>query len=145
MARDENSNIFPYRLDKIKGINNDINKNFNNDFKIDIDKFLSNIWGMDFGKSDEVEVIFFNHGNVINKAKKRLIGKGTINYDLNNNLIFKGKINGIFSFFSWIRGFGSSVKIVSPEWLRQKHIDSEKKILKNYENMSYFKELIKVN
>lgn len=94
---------------------------------------LDKSFGMAIDKGVKIQVVFLNHFNVVEKAKMRLERqKGTIKYLDDGSLYFSGTIKGIMDFFAWGRRFGSSFIILSPQWLREKHIQSAQKGLENY-------------
>lgn len=94
------------------------------------------VWGFDFNScfneygefvpALRVKVCFFDEANVINKVRRDLTYRNPLNLELDTqgNLIYEDDVYGIDSFIQWILGFGSSVKILSPDSL----IDSIKAI-----------------
>lgn len=90
-------------------------------------------FGISFDEGTQVEVIFLNELNVAEKAMCILSHKeGSIKHLDDGSLVFSGEVTGIMDFLLWVRTFGSSAVILSPEWLRQKHIESAKKTLEMY-------------
>jgi len=126
------------RVEKIKDIlyigkNNSFTEEETAKEKEKIEEKLNKGLGMAFGKKFKVEAVFLNHFNVIDKAKKDLAGVAGSGKALpDGSYYFSGEMEGAMDFLAWLRRFGSSVVIISPEWLRYKHIESAQKVLKNY-------------
>jgi hypothetical protein len=141
--RDENKKISVIKVDKILKIDF-IRLAY--DFEIKESMKLKNILQMniekDFGisleKSIDVKVLFFNHFNVVEKVinKFRKLDKDSYYLD-DGSLYLEFKTSNVMDFFAWVRQFGSSVVILSPDWLIKKHINSANKVIKNYEEFLY--------
>ena len=80
-----------------------------------------------------VEVVFTNQFNIISKVHNRLSHRIVYEKDSGDYVYMKLKITGIMDFMNWIRTFGSSVVIISPEYLVKKHKQTANKVLKRYE------------
>ena len=92
-------------------------------------KKADKVWGFEFGECiDEngdfrkplhVKVEFYDHGNVINKAKRALTYRSPISLtestrNGNKILTYEDEVYGKDSFIRWILSFGSSVKVIKP-------------------------------
>lgn len=141
IAQNKQDEIFPYRIDRIKSVKltGDI---FISPDSFNLKDFADRPLGMEFGNIEEVEIIFKNEANVVSKASKMLKGRGQIEYNEDGALIFKGEIEGINFFKSWLRGFASSVIVIKPDWLKEDIVSSYRRVLKNYENLDYYKRLV---
>mgnify|MGYP006288228109 FL=1 len=140
VAQDEDKNIFPYRIDRIRDIQI-TNKRFKKPDQFSMKSYVEKVWGMDMSKPVKVSIRFKDEANVLFKMANRLMGKGNTKKIDDGSIIFNGYIKGINTFKSWLRGFGSSVEVLKPEWLKEEIILSNKKILKNYQKKFYIDKL----
>lgn len=99
----------------------------------EISEKLKNSFGLGLDEEQQVELIFFSQRHVLEKAMNRLkpaILQSKVLDD--GSYYFKCQIVGTGSFLQWIRKFGRSVIILSPEWMRNQHRKSAYKVLKQY-------------
>lgn len=141
IAQNDEDKIFPYKVNRIKIVTllPDI---FEKPEGFNLNYYAENVWGMEMNSIESVKILFKNEGNVVAKCKEKLQGNGKIKILENGSLLFEGEIKGIQSFTSWLRGLGSSVKIIYPEWLKQDIIKSYKKVIENYKNINQYQELV---
>ncbi len=101
------------------------------------------IWDRNFDEIEltHVKVCFRNSGNVWMKVKKDLayrtngklyVGKETILSQTESVLYYEDEVSGMKSFYHWLAGYGSAVKILEPLSLKEIAIFSLKKQLNNY-------------
>jgi len=141
IAQNEDSDIYPYRIDRIKSASL-METTFTYPEGFELKSYINKALGMESGNMAFVEVLFKNEGNVVSKAVRKLNGRGEIRYIDGGSIVFSGQVEGINSFKSWLRGFGSSVTVIKPEWLKDDIVQSYKKVLDNYRNLEHYKKLI---
>ena len=96
-------------------------------------KKISGLFGTGMDKPTAVELIFEDCFNVMEKVWRRLGSQVQETVRLRNGDFYvRVNVTGANDFLNWVRGFGSSVMILSPEWLREKHISSARKTLAAY-------------
>lgn len=81
-----------------------------------------------------VKVSFQSFGNIPEKLTElKKLRKNAKLYKENDRLIYEDDLRGLNSFSRYIRGFGSSAIVIEPQELREKQIESAKRILQLYE------------
>ena len=125
--------LMVYNLEKIENVK--ITKeSFKDDLNIDLEEYLSTIWGMEQNaKATLVKVKFKKEVNVEDKVKRDLeFRKHKRITDYKDYFIYEDEIIGINSFKSWLRSFGSSAILLSPEYIKNEMISSAEAALKQY-------------
>jgi hypothetical protein len=133
IAENQDGKVYPYRIDRFKS------------YKLREKFHITDIKEYDIDGNEKVivKVIFKNEANVIEKIFVKLHNKGKFELAENGNILFTGLISSIKYFESWIRGLGSSAVVLEPGFLKESLIDSGNKILNNYKDIDYYKELVK--
>ncbi|HYE81553.1 MAG TPA: WYL domain-containing protein [Clostridia bacterium] len=129
--------IHPYEVEKL-GIMK-LGKDFSLPAGFDMRSFLRRYFGMEIEKGEYVEAIFKDEANVIEKARRRLDDKGEFTVLPDGSMEFKGQLVGMEDFKHWMLGFGSSVILKEPKWLREEIVKEYEGILDNYHRIEHFK------
>ena len=137
-------NIMQLRLDRIVSIEEGESKNKNYRSL----EFL-NIYEEMFSASYDsakthVKVLFQNFGNIEERLSalhsKRKLSKlyktEPLSDDIPHSIIYEDDLRGISAFSRYLRSFGSSALVLEPVELRELMIQSNQKILNNYEVIS---------
>lgn len=137
-------NIMQLRLDRIVSIEEGESKNKNYRSL----EFL-NIYEEMFSASYDsakthVKVLFQNFGNIEERLsalhRKRKLSKlyktEPLSDDIPHSIIYEDDLRGISAFSRYLRSFGSSALVLEPVELRELMIQSNQKILNNYEVIS---------
>ena len=137
-------NIMQLRLDRIVSIEEGESKNKNYKSL----EFL-NIYEEMFSASYDsakthVKVLFQNFGNIEERLsalhRKRKLSKlyktEPLSDDIPHSIIYEDDLRGISAFSRYLRSFGSSALVLEPVELRELMIQSNQKILNNYEVIS---------
>jgi len=104
-----------------------------NEIKKEESEKLEKSFGLGLDKAEKVELIFSPDPHVLEKAYNQLGPLADeIEMRQDNSCYYKCNIIGTANFLHWIRKFGSSVVILSPKWLREKHRQSAQRVLERY-------------
>ena len=118
--------ILVHELDRIIGpVSPEINSKIEShpEYLDDYDK----VWGFEFDKCIEkaakplhIKMVFYDHGNVIEKAKRALVYRNPIKLtevirDGERMLLYEDYVYGKDSFINWVLGFGGSARIIQPK------------------------------
>lgn len=99
----------------------------------EISEKLKKSFGLGLDEEQQVELIFFSQRHVLEKVTNRLKSVILQSRELDDGSYYlKCNIVGTGSFLHWLRKFGRSVIILSPEWIRNQHRKSAYKVLKRY-------------
>lgn len=117
------------RLDRIRELEHLDSFRYPLDFNLH--QFMKPYWGMQPDRPTPVKVRFYNEAQVIFKARRELEHRcppGTLEQEPGGSLLYTGEVVGMDVFRAWLRGFGSSVEVLEPANLRQKMIETARKL-----------------
>lgn len=134
-------NIMQLRLDRIASIREGLTKNRNYrslHFLNIYDEMFSAAYD---SKKTHVKVLFQDFGNIRERLtslhNKRKLSKlyeiEPLTDDIPHSIVYEDDLRGISAFSRYLRSFGSSALVLEPIELRELMIESNKKILNNYE------------
>lgn len=128
-----------YKLDRMESVteNRRGKKTFVRNKDFSMEKYLENVWGMEFGSEVKVKVKFLKEANVEYKVKRDIeYRKNKIIHEFEDYFIYEDTIVGIHSFKSWLRSYGSSAIVLEPQNLRDEMIESARKMYEYYSSTS---------
>lgn len=132
---------YPYEIEKLTEIS--LGTGFMPPQEFDMREYLGRYFGMEIEKGEYIEAVFMDEANVIEKAKRRLESKGEFAALPDGSVKFTGHLVGVEDFMRWILGFGSSVELKQPKWLRDEIIRNNNKVLDNYKRIEEYRALMK--
>ena len=124
-----------FRLDRIAGIRTGARFVYPPHFSLH--EFLKPFWSMEISTPVEVRVRFYDEANVVRKARQMLAVRcppGRLEALPDGSIVYSGSVAGIEAFRAWLRGLGSSVEVLAPDWLRKQMIESARKLYNLYED-----------
>lgn len=133
----ELANEFTYRLDRIIGAVK-ITKDSISFPEVKINEKKKYVWGSYFNENDEPEhvkvVVTDITPNIIHKIQNDIRHRKTMCkfYKKGNYYYFEDDIIGIPEFQRWLRGYGSSIQVLKPDYLRNDIINASVTALHNY-------------
>ena len=124
--------LLPLRLDRIRSYEV-------SDETIVIDdlsplELIPQIWGMEVGEPVHVKIKILNEARVQEKVKRDLASRTKGIWTQKGDILyFEDDVIGINNFRTWVNGYGSSVLVIEPAFLREKIVESAKKRVSYYE------------
>lgn len=96
-------------------------------------ELIPQIWGMEVGEPVHVKIKILNEARVQEKVKRDLASRTKGVWSQKGDaLYFEDDVIGINNFRTWINGYGSSVLVVEPAFLREQIVESAKKRVDYY-------------
>lgn len=133
--------IKPFNLEQVVSVTAGEPFAYPRDFSMK--NYLKTFFALETDEGADVEIVFKNEGNVVKKARRRLEAKGVLRDEADGSLSFEGKLVGLEELKRWLLGFGSSVVVRKPVWLRDEILKEQEGIILNYQNVEYFEELVR--
>lgn len=130
ICENSDGSIHPYEIGKLANMS--LGKAFRYPVGFDMRVYLKSYFGMEIEKGEYVEAVFKDEASVIEKATRRLEGKGEFIPMPDGSMKFKGCLVGMEDFKRWMLGFGSSAIVKEPKWLREEIIQEYKEICLMY-------------
>jgi CRISPR-associated endonuclease/helicase Cas3 len=94
---------------------------------------LEDAWGIWFTDTDPVEVVLCFNPRVANRVQEsRWHRSQEIEVHADGSLLWRAWVAEPQEMLPWIRGWGASVEVVSPDWLREKVIEDAREMASLY-------------
>lgn len=122
----------PFELSNIKNVEIITNKELDRDKYIDI---IKKRWDIDGGNPQNVEVIFKDSYDVINRVKEYLYSREVELIKTEDGYLYKDYIDGLNDFKKWIKSFGEDCIVLKPESLREELIKDYSLKLERYKKV----------